>query len=50
MYKFLCQNALIVAIHLYKNNKFTRISPTWNDEFELQEDPHSVSYIQDCIE
>ena len=50
MYNFLCQNGLIFAIQLYKNNKLTIIFPAWNDEFELREDPHSVSYIQDCIE
>ena len=26
------------------------ISPTWNDEFELPEGSHSVSYIQDHID
>ena len=34
----------------YKNNKLKIIAPTWNDDFELPDGPHSVSDIQDCIE
>ena len=34
----------------YKNNKLKIIYLTWNDEFELPDDPYSVSDIQDYIE
>ena len=34
----------------YKNYKLEIITPTWNDEFELQDDSYSVSDIQDFVE
>ena len=34
----------------YKNNKFKRSSPTWNEEFEISDGPCSVSDIQDYFE
>ena len=33
----------------YKDNKFKRIAPSWNDEFELPDGSYSVSDIQDYI-
>ena len=34
----------------YKNNQLKKISPTWNDEFELPDGSYAVSDIQDYIE
>ena len=34
----------------YNNNKFKISAPTWSEEFELPEGPHSVSDIQDYFE
>ena len=34
----------------YNNNKFKISTPTWNDEFELQDGSCSVSDIQDYFE
>ena len=33
----------------YKNNKLKKITPTWNDEFQLPDGSYSVSDIQDYI-
>ena len=34
----------------YKNNKFKKSAPTWNEEFELPDGSCSVSDIQDYFE
>ena len=34
----------------YKNNQLKKISPTWNDEFELPDGSYAMSDIQDYIE
>ena len=34
----------------YKNNKLKKISPTWNNDFELAGGLYSVPNIQDYIE
>ena len=34
----------------YKNNKFTKSAPTWNEEFELPNGSYSSLDIQDCFE
>ena len=34
----------------YKNNKFKRSAPTWNEEFELPDGSYSISDIQDYFE
>ena len=34
----------------YKNNKFKKSPPTWNDEFELRDGSYSISDIQDYFE
>ena len=34
----------------YNNNKFKISAPTWNDEFELQDDSYFISDIQDYFE
>ena len=34
----------------YRNNKFKRSAPTWNDKFELPDRSYSVSNIQDYFE
>ena len=34
----------------YKNNKFKRSAPTWNDEFELCDGSYSIPDIQDHFE
>ena len=34
----------------YNNNKFKISAPTWNDKFELPDESHSVSNIQDYFE
>ena len=31
----------------FKNNKFKKLAPTWNEEFDLPEGPYFVSDIQD---
>ena len=31
----------------YNNNKFKISAPTWNDEFDLPDEPYSISDIQD---
>ena len=33
----------------YKNNKF-KISPTWNENFDLSDGSYSIADIQDCFE
>ena len=35
---------------LYNNNKFEISALTWNDKFELPDEPYSLSDIQDCFE
>ena len=35
---------------LCNNNKFKISAPTWNDKFELPDESHSVSNIQDYFE
>ena len=34
----------------YNNNKFKISTPTWNDEFDLPDEPYSVSDIQDYFD
>ena len=34
----------------YKNNKFERSAPTWNEHFELLDESYSLSNIQDRFE
>ena len=35
---------------LYKNNKFKRSAPTWNEEFEWPDGSYFISDIQDYFE
>ena len=34
----------------YDNNKFKKSTPTWNDEFDLQDGSYSIADIQDYFE
>ena len=34
----------------YNNNKFKISAPTWNDTFDLPDEPYSISDIQDFFE
>ena len=34
----------------YNNNKFKKLAPNWNDEFELPDESYLMSDIQDCFE
>ena len=33
----------------YKNNKFKKSAPAWNEKFELPDGSYSVSHIQGCF-